>query len=104
MAQVENRAFGERGASARIHTRPTHGQARQIAKVYAQSMGSDDPLAIEPRVILLLVTEWSGVRDPDTGEELPLSTEGLERADAEDVNALFAIVEPIAGASIPKLA
>ena len=91
---------------ADTHTKLSGGQIRQIVKLQRQHLGTYDPTKEDPLgwqfATALLLTEAWNFTDPDNGEELPKSAEGIERASAEDINALWEVLQPIVETAFPN--
>ncbi|TAL46545.1 MAG: hypothetical protein EPN91_00045 [Salinibacterium sp.] len=99
--------------SVRMHTKLTYGQmlslplaekaARQEHARQQKKQGAK-PEEFDRGWFLIsqLCESWTGLKDPDNGEELPFSVEGLHRADVQDVAQIIDMVNRVSQGNDPN--
>ena len=90
------------GATVTMHTRLTYGEGRSIEQQrrrLAKSKQAD--IARDFAGLRLFVTGWT-LKDLDSGEELPFTAEGLERADISDMSEIVELMIDVEAGMFPN--
>jgi len=98
----------KRGLWVKVHTDVSGGQRKQLVHLWSKYVANPDSpqdanvMAFQQSACVLLSEEWN-LPDPEkTGEIVPKSEEGLDRASSKDIDALWKVVEPIVNDAFPN--
>jgi hypothetical protein len=76
------------GRWAEVYTVRLHGVRVAMERLVRRSEDDDDP-DYRGEAIRTLVTSWGGILSPADGSALDLSVEGMARARAQDIDAVY---------------
>jgi hypothetical protein len=90
------------GAVVTMHTRLSYQEARDLPRKREQIRKVKDEDLRDFKGLCLFVTGWAGLRDVETGEELPFEAASLPRADFVDIADIWGLIDKISNGEDPN--